>query len=135
LDTPNALTSDWVHQEFNRAHDLGLGVVQLIWPGHSRTKGTELSFPIQLEAKDFLGSRCDAAGVLESSALGNVLSTVEGERIRSLSARRTRLIEGLLDHVKGKGATFFVHPMRHVDLLKDKVKVAEVVPFVGVPDS
>jgi hypothetical protein len=135
LDTPNALLSTWVHQEFNRAHDLGLGVVQLIWPGHSRTRGTELSLPIQLEAKDFVGSRFDDKGVLETVPLANVLSAIEGERIRSLSARRTRLIEGLLDHVKGKGATFFVHPMRHLDVLKDTVKVAEVLPFVGVPDS
>src|SRR6266481_3175267 len=135
LDTPNAFLSTWVHQEFNRAHDLGLGVVQLIWPGHSRMRGTELSLPIQLEAKDFVGSRFDDKGVLETVPLANVLSVIEGERIRSLSARRTRLIDGLLDHVKGKGATFFVHPMRHLDVLKDTVKVAEVVPFVGVPDS
>lgn len=135
LDTPNALSSNWVHQEFNRAHDLGLGVVQLIWPAHSRTSGTELSFPIELKADDFVDCRSDVTGVLRREPLKNVLSAIEAQRIRSLSARRTRLIEGLVDHMSTKGATFFVHPMRHVDVLKGTAKVAEIVPFVGVPDS
>jgi hypothetical protein len=30
LDSPNALSSTWVHQELAQAHDLGLGVLQLI---------------------------------------------------------------------------------------------------------
>ncbi len=54
LDTPGALSSNWVYQELNRAHDLGMGVVQLIWPGHARTKGTELSFQCSLTTQILL---------------------------------------------------------------------------------
>ncbi|NEP61886.1 MAG: toll/interleukin-1 receptor domain-containing protein [Symploca sp. SIO2G7] len=35
LDSPNALTSRWVYEELARAHNLGLGVLQLVWPNHS----------------------------------------------------------------------------------------------------
>lgn len=135
LDSPTALHSTWVHQELNRAHDLGLGVVQLIWPGHTQTKGTELSFPVKLDAGDFAGSIVDKAGSLTDGKIREVLGIIEGARIRSLNARRTRLVEGLLEHVSGRGGVVYVHPMRHVDVLKGAVKVAEVVPFVGVPDS
>jgi hypothetical protein len=135
LDSPTALNSTWVHQELNRAHDLGLGVVQLIWPDHTQTPGTDLSFPIQLAAVDFLGGNQTAEGKLEEAVIRNVVREIEGERIRSLSARRSRLVDGLLEHVNSSGATVSVHPMRNVDILKGTKKIAEVVPFAGVPDS
>jgi hypothetical protein len=135
LDTENALTSTWVHVELNRAHDLGLGVVQLIWPNHRQTSGTELSFPVPLSSGDFENGRYDKYSTLVNAKIGEVIRVVENERIRSLSARRTRLVEGLLEHVGSNGGTLFVHPMKHVDILRGGEKVAEVVPFVGVPDA
>ncbi|HYO66388.1 MAG TPA: toll/interleukin-1 receptor domain-containing protein, partial [Archangium sp.] len=54
LDTPRAFTSVWVEQELARAHNLALGVLQLIWPApHQRTPGTELCEPLLLRASDF----------------------------------------------------------------------------------
>jgi len=135
LDTPNALSSEWVFKELSRAHDLGMGVVQLIWPGHGRTKGTELCHPVQLTASDFVSNDHTARGVLVDAAAKRIISVIESERIASLGARRTRLVEGLLDHVAGNGGTVYVHPMRNVDIMRSNVKIAEVVPFVGVPDS
>src|SRR5262249_48591617 len=61
--------------------------------------------------------------------------SIETQRIRSLSTRRTRLVDALLEHVKDRGATIQVHPMKNVDVLKESKKILEVVPFVGVPDS
>jgi len=135
LDTKTALDSTWVHQELNRAHDLGLGVVQLIWPDHKQTPGTELSFPIALKPADFVDARFDKSGTLQPNTIREIIRSIESERIRSLSARRTRLVEGLLEHVNSKGATVCVHPMENVEVLKDNKKIVEVVPFVGVPDS
>ncbi len=135
LDTKKALDSTWVHQELNRAHDLGIGVVQLIWPDHKQTPGTELSFPITLKYVDFVNAQFGKDGTLEPNTIQGIIRSIESERIRSLSARRTRLVEGLLEHVKNKGATVYVHPMKNVDVLKGSKKIAEVVPFVGVPDS
>jgi hypothetical protein len=135
LDTENALSSTWVHAELNRAHDLGLGVVQLIWPNHQQTPGTELSFPVPLLISDFVNSTRDTQGTLVEARMANVIRVIESERIRSLSARRTRLVEGLLEYAGANGGALFVHPMKHVDVLRGGKKVAEVVPFVGVPDA
>jgi hypothetical protein len=135
LDSPTALDSDWVHKELNRAHDLGLGVVQLIWPGHAQSKGTELSFPLPLQAADYVNNQTNGSGTLTATKMTEVLSAIETQRIRSLSARRTRLVEGLLAHATGKGCAIYVHPVQNVDVLKGSAKIAEIVPFVGVPDA
>jgi hypothetical protein len=135
LDSPTALDSRWVHEELNRAHDLGMGVLQLIWPRHKRTAGTELSTPLPLENSDFEGGTSLPENPLKVETLGRILNAVESERIRSLNARRTRLVEGLLSNVDGKGVTLLVHPTRIVDVMKGAIKLAEVVTFVGVPDA
>lgn len=135
LDSPTALDSEWVHKELNRAHDLGLGVVQLIWPGHKQSKGTELSFPVALQTSDFVNGQIDRFGALIDAKLAEVMDAIETQRIRSLNARRTRLVEGLLEHATGKGCAIYVHPMRNVDVLRGTSKIAEIIPFVGVPDA
>ena len=135
LDSPTALTSKWVHEELNRAHDLGMGIVQLVWPNHKRTDGTELSVSIDLDLTDFTRGTADKDDRLESSLIENLLRTVESERIRSLNARRTRLIEGLTSTLGGTGIELLVHPARNVDLLRAGTKIASVEPFVGVPDA
>lgn len=135
LDSPTALESRWVHEEFNRAHDLGMGVVQLIWPGHPRTLGTELSIPFQFTDGDFEHGDSSPSGVLKPEVLEKVVDMIESTRIRSLNARRTRLVEGLLSGASGTGLTIQVHPCRQVDVLRGDDKLAEVVPFVGIPDS
>jgi hypothetical protein len=135
LDSPKALSSEWVYKEFLRSCDLGMGAVQLIWPNHKRTPGTEFSTPISLTEKDFENDMIDRTGVLIDATLEKVVEVVENERIRSLNARRTRLVEGLLSLVADKGVSLVVHPARQVDILKGTDKLAEVLPFVGVPDS
>jgi hypothetical protein len=135
LDSPSALSSDWVHKELLRASDLGMGVVQLIWPHHKRTLGTEFATPAPLEESDYLDSKIDRYGTLMPATLAKVVDMIENERIRSLNARRTRLVEGLLSLAEGKGVSLLVHPARQVDVLRGTTKLAEVLPFVGVPDS
>lgn len=135
IDSPNALSSRWVYEELQRANTLGMGVVQLIWPAHKKTEGTDFSAPIELAADDFVNGRADSVDSLTMNVLRDVVNTIESQRIRSLNSRRTRLVEGLLSNLDGRGITLFVHPARHVDVLKGSNKVAEIVPFVGVPDS
>jgi hypothetical protein len=135
IDSPEALTSKWVHKELLRAETLGMGVVQLIWPNHKRTSGTDFSSPIQLETRDFLNGKADVLDTLSDAKMLEVLNTIEGQRIRSLNSRRTRLVEGIVSNLEGRGVTLLVHPARHVDVMKGADKLAEIVPFVGVPDS
>ncbi len=135
LDTPTALDSTWVHQELNRAHDLGMGVVQLIWPGHSRTTGTEFCEPVALGGKDFVGGDFSPKGELERGIIQSVMAIFESERIRSLNTRRIRIMDELQDLLKGTGGTIAVQPRQNVELRKGTDKIAEIIPFVGVPDA
>jgi hypothetical protein len=135
LDTPNALKSEWVHKELNRAHDLGMAVVQLIWPNHKRSTGTELSAPLPLKLKDFVGKRALANSRLQGEALGKIVDRIESERIRSLNSRRTRVVDVLTTTMSSGNFKFIVHPAKHLDVMRDNSKLAEVIPFVGVPDS
>ena len=135
LDSPNALSSEWVHKELLRAHDLGMGVVQLIWPNHKRTAGTELSTAVALTDRDFENGLSQPGNLLTTTMLATVVDTVESERIRSLNARRTRLVDGILSTIAGKGVTLQIHPARQVDVMRGADKLAQIVPFVGVPDS
>lgn len=135
IDSPNALSSKWVHQEVVRAGVLGMGVVQLIWPNHKRTSGTDFSEPIQLELANFQRQAADEKDVLLDDVLRNVVDAIESQRIRSLNSRRTRLVEGLLSSPRATDVTLFVHPGRHVDVMRGDDKLAEIIPFVGVPDS
>lgn len=135
IDSPKALTSEWVYKELLRADTLGMGVVQLIWPNHKKTSGTDFSAPIQLSIDDFQNRKADAHDTISSEKMREVLDTIEGQRIRSLNSRRTRLVEGILSNLNGRGVTLQVHPARHVDVMKGAEKLAQIVPFVGVPDS
>lgn len=135
LDSPTALDSTWVHAEFNRAHDLGMGVVQLVWPGKARTPGTEFSVPVWLTADDFVGDPANGSSIITAEVLAKIVDIVEDARIRSLCTRRTRLVEGVISTANPFGLTLVSQPNQHVELIKAGSKVGELIPFVGVPDS
>lgn len=135
LDSPTALDSDWVYQELSRASDLGMGGVQLIWPNHTRTAGTEFSSPIMLADIDFVEGKATSDAIITDSMLKQVSIRIETERIKSMNARRIRLIDGLQASISAKGVNLVVHPTRQVDVMKGAKKFAELLPFVGVPDS
>jgi hypothetical protein len=135
LDSPGALSSRWVHQELARAHDLGLGVLQLAWPGHTRTPGTEFSEFIRLAATDFRNQVVSADGMLDAPKLAEVMATAEKTRIRSLSARRLRVVADLIDQAIDAGLEAIVHPVDPIELQRNGATLAKVVPFVGLPDA
>jgi hypothetical protein len=135
LDTPNALTSRWVHEELARAHDLGLGVLQLVWPGHTRTRGTEFSDLLELDLGHFRKKRANATDRFTDDTLDQTCRAAELARIRSLRARRLRVVGDLVDQAKAANLSAVVHPAKAIGILRNKQKVADVIPFVGVPDA
>lgn len=135
LDSPNALSSRWVYQELARAHDLGLGALQLIWPNHSRTSGTEFSDFVQVQMSDFQHGTADKDDLLTTERLDEFLVAAERARIRSLNARRLRVVADLTDQAMDVGLDAVVHPVESVELQRNGTRVASVVPFVGLPDG
>jgi hypothetical protein len=137
IDTPNALSSRWVSEELARAQTLGLGVVQLVWPGHSRTAGTEFCEPQFLAVEDFEvfapGRPADAR--LKSAVLGKLVTGAEGLRARSLAARRTRVVGELCARASSAGVATEIQPARCIDLMTPAGARHRAFPIVGHPDS
>jgi hypothetical protein len=137
IDTPNALSSRWVSEELARAQTLGLGVMQLVWPGHARTRGTEFCEPHFLDVADFdvfsSGNPADAR--LTNATVGHLVSSAEGLRARSLAARRARVVGELCAHASAASVHVEIQPARCVDLVTAAGERRRAFPIVGHPDS
>jgi hypothetical protein len=137
LDTPTALTSRWVQQELSRAHTLGLEVLLLVWPGHTRTPGTDFCEPLYLEPSDFSDpTACDRATTpLSDAASHRVATLVESLRARSIATRRTRIIGELQREATAAGFGLEIQPARFVEMHRSGGAAIRLYPIVGHPDS
>ncbi|MBW4540413.1 MAG: toll/interleukin-1 receptor domain-containing protein [Myxacorys chilensis ATA2-1-KO14] len=134
LDSPNALSSEWVYKELLQAESLGLGVLQLVWVDHTRKLGTEFSTFIQLQHSDFAHCKADAQDSLTGEAIKTILSTAESARIRSIAIRRTRVIGDVVEQLP-QGIASTIDPGGNIRLYRDDRALANVIPVVGVPDA
>jgi hypothetical protein len=140
LDSPNALTSRWVNDELVQVNNLGLGVLQLIWPGHKPYGETQLSTRMQLAPSDFEGGDFGPAGRLTEEALGRVAVMAEQVRIASLAARRRRVVgefvalvpAGMRADVQAVGP-LVLRPADATEVAPEPIGV--VLPVVGIPDA
>lgn len=137
LDTPKALSSRWVAQELARANAIGLGVAQLIWPGHARTPGTDFAYPVYLEPSDFEPGypQLGVEARLRPPTLQSVATLAESLRARSVAARRTRIVGELCRQAIDVGFEVDIQPARCIDVRSPKRTVTRVFPVVGHPDS
>jgi hypothetical protein len=136
LDSPKALTSKWVEQEVARAHNLGLGVLQLVWPApHERTPGTELCEPILLQPGDFQGSPTDGGATLVPERMEEIVAQAEATRARSLASRRTRVVTEFCKQAEAEKLEVVVQHTGHLELRHPAHGDTHVFPFVGHPDA
>lgn len=137
LDTPTALSSRWVQQELSRAHTLGLEVLQLVWPGHTRSPGTDLCEPLYLDPNDFSDPTAfgRAATSLSEAASHRIATLVESLRARSIAARRTRIIGELQREATAAGFGLQIQPARFVEVYRSGRAAIRIYPIVGHPDS
>lgn len=136
LDTPNADRSHWVHQELIRAQALGMGVLQLVWPApHRPTPGTGFCHKIQLQPDHFLGDHSDPQAQLTNSVIPRILIEAEQHRIRSISSRRLRLIDGVTAKAEALGLSLEIDLISAIKLFRDQTPVANLLPIVGLPDA
>lgn len=137
IDTPGALSSRWVDEELTRANQLGLGVLQLVWPGHTPFAGTELSERLQLQATDFEGGVVGAGASLTLPATNRVLQLAEQLRIRSLATRRARVVDELASLGQQHAFTIISHPTGPLTVHRqpNNALAAVVLPLIGLPDA
>jgi hypothetical protein len=139
LDRPNAEASRWVRDELTRVHALGLGALQVIWPGHKGTPGAEFSEPYSLKDTDF--QTPVTPGPLDRLTPGSVTQLVdaaERRRVRSLGSRKRRVVGELLARSQERGWTAIVQPSPSgpVEIRDTRGRrTVTAVPLVGLPDA
>lgn len=148
LDSPNALKSEWVHEELNLVHQLGLGVLQLFWtvpdpqaPAGVRfqaTKGTELSterFPLEavhfVKPDEMLGE----GATLTPATLTEIANLAERARIRSLGSRRNRVISAVRAELTRGGHDMRLVPPGLVTIIRKGKEIATAYVVAGLPDA
>ncbi len=135
LDSPNAVKSDWVHKELARAHDLGMGVLQLVWPDHSASIGTELCDRFALSKADFVPTPPTDSSTFTEPCVKLILQAAERSRIRSLSHRRRRLSDTICTTASHLNLDVSMHPVCPYAIRRDDSVVGHVIPYIGLPDA
>lgn len=129
LDSPNFLKSRWTKEELAQAEALTVGILQIIWPGHTPAPYTDLCERIYLGNGDFKGKS------LRKSVLAKIAARVESLRARCLAARHNNLVREFCDAAATIGVKTAVQSERFVLAdLKNGRRVA-AIPAVGVPDA
>ena len=147
LDSPHALDSVWVHEELDLINQLGLGVLQLLWteldpsdPGVRElkaTRGTEFSVRFPLEESYFENSKVMLGPKtrLRPETLTAIADQAEQARIRSLGARRMRVLSYLRAEARRAGLTLNILPAGAVEILREGQVISQAYPVVGLPDA
>lgn len=137
LDTPDARTSQWVREELERAGHLGIGMVQLVWPGHIRGPESDLAVPVLLDRADFstpAPASLNAQSEFVPDALEAIVTHIERVRARNLAARRARLVETFCKTASDQKVPFTHHPGSYIDLQRAGGHT-RVIPVLGHPRS
>jgi len=142
LDTPGALSSQWVYQELNQAQTQGMGILQVISPGRAQAPGTGFCDPFPLRNSDFVNGVTDATGTLNATRLGDLIQSTERTRIRSIRHRRERVMGDAVAQATQLGLTSAVYPVgtntfpvANIELYKSGNLVGRLLPALGLPTS
>jgi TIR domain len=135
LRTANAFTSRWVNKEIMRAQHLGLGILQVLWPGTKSLAGAKLADPVELEIGDFAAAGTIGAGsLLTDAALDVIANTAEVSRARSLAARRTRVVTEFQRAATAVGYDVRIKSVHCIEAERATKRLL-AFPIVGHPDS
>ena len=123
LYTPEVLASDWVHQELTQADSMGVTILQIIWPGVTRDRRTELFYPHYLSDSDLEMKLAPEGGLrLRSRRSATLLPLIESLRARALRSREVKLIDKLCELSREAGVTVTLQPGTSRIELENKAK-------------
>jgi hypothetical protein len=144
LHTKGALDSQWVEREFARASQLGLGILNVIWPGHAPAPAAAIGEHFYLDDADFVAglSPDDERAELKADVLQRLTVAVESLRARAIADRRRRVIDTFCRRVdafvRRTGASALqvvVHPAGHLVIRRGTRPDVRVYPVVGHPST
>jgi hypothetical protein len=135
LDSPNALDSTWVHQEIGRANAHGLGLLQIVWPGHTASQGTGFCDQVLLASDDFLGLVNHVDSRLSPTCIESILKSAERCRIKSLAGRRRCLSDTANMIAEKLQLELAIHPVLPYRVTRNGTTLASLIPHIGIPDA
>lgn len=130
LDTPGYFTSRWTTAEWGRAIAKHISMLQLVWPGHTPARESQLATSKKLTDADFNDTRLTPAVVADVA--------LELERVRSVSValRHSNMVGTLRTAIQDLGGSVEgVGQKRSVILKLPSGKPLVAYPVVGVPTS
>lgn len=136
LDSPGALKREWVKEEVARADQIGMGVLQLVWPGHRRDPCSAFSDPVYLDAADFRPGKLTRVGGVQLRTAKVDAILVQAERLpaRSLAARRDRMVRTFTARARLAGLSPVLRDFDRIDVTGKQGDYC-VTPVVGHVDS
>jgi hypothetical protein len=138
LDSSQACESTWVTDELTLANNLGLTVLQLVWPGKSAFAGAALSVPVHVDKTDFINGDPGPTGRLSAGALQQILMRAEQVRVASPGFRRRRVVGAILGWTAAQsGLRAIVKPVGPIEIrtAATEVFLGWALPQVGVPTA
>ncbi|QJD81152.1 toll/interleukin-1 receptor domain-containing protein [Spirosoma rhododendri] len=134
LDTPGFLESRWTRDELANTSAMSIGILQLIWPGHTPDPKSSLCEKYYLEDSDFAVSNNGEKNILTDSCIQVIGKNVENLRARSLASRYTKLVGTVGKIAEDLGIELTVQPERYA-IIKKNGKYVAVIPTVGIPEA
>ena len=128
LNTPGFLKSNWTTEELAKANSMSIGILQLIWPGHTLEREAEISIPYQLKNSDF------HENTLKDETAKIVVAQIESLRARSLASRRDNIITEFISSSCGK-IKADLQSEKFITVTSSNGKKHIVIPTVGVPQA
>jgi TIR domain len=144
LHTPGALDSQWVEREFARASQLGLGILNVIWPGHSPALAAAIGEQVYLDPSDFSPGLApnDGGAELKPDVLLRLAAAVEALRTRAVADRRRRVVDTFCRRVDAfvrrtgvSALEVVVQTAGHLVVRRGLRSDVRVYPVVGHPDT
>lgn len=134
LDTPGFLDSRWTTEELANTSAMSIGIIQVIWPGHTPDPKSSLCDRLYLKDTDVVFATDPQNNILTDSAIFGITKAVETIRARSLAARYSSLVGVMGKIAEELGIEVHVQPERYAVVNKNDKCVA-VIPTVGVPEA
>lgn len=129
LSTPKFLESQWTREEFAKANAMSLGVIQIIWPGCTPIKESDLFQKIYL--KD---DPRENNGHLSDEVISQIISETESIRARTLAARQDNLTTEFIKISHDLDVQSILHADKFITFTIQDMNYV-IVPTVGIPQS
>jgi len=136
LNTPGFVNNHWTMQELAQANAMSVGILQLIWPGHSLELEAKLSIPYPLQDFDFGNNTyANTSAYLAKNTIDQIVSEVESLRARSLASRQDNIITEFIKGATRVGKEANLQPEKFILMNRPDGKELVFIPTVGVPQS